>query len=79
MTLTIAAVAEHKAIAVDKIEVAISHTIEERRPWHTALKVRVDLGTGLTERERKILFRVSRSCEVFKMLTGEIACEYELV
>jgi hypothetical protein len=41
--------------------------------------VQIDLGKALTRRERTILFNVARICEVQKMLTGEISCDYELI
>lgn len=46
--------------------------------WQTHLAVRVDLGAGLTRRERAILFNSARRCEVHKLLDGEIEMDYEL-
>ena len=79
ITLTIAAVADRKEILVEKIDVHIDYDINRRRPWRTAFNVRIDLGSELTRRERTILFNVARTCEVYKMLTGEITCEYQYV
>ena len=52
--------------------------IDRRKPWESAFNVRIDLGSGLTRRERTILFNVARTCEVYKMLTGEITFSYQL-
>ena len=49
------------------------------KPWKTLFRVQIDLGKGLTHRERTILFNVARTCEVYKMLTGDISCDYELI
>jgi hypothetical protein len=38
----------------------------------------MDLGIGLTRRERMILSNVARTCEVYKMLSGENTCDYYL-
>ena len=76
ITLTISAVADHKGIRVDKIDVHIDYLIGNTKPQDTYFKVRIDLGTGLTRRERTILFNVARSCEVYKMLTGKISFDY---
>jgi hypothetical protein len=64
---------------VDKIDVHIDYLINDGKPQDTFFKVRIDLGTGLTRRERTILFNVARSCEVYKMLTGKISFDYTCV
>jgi hypothetical protein len=46
--------------------------------WRTSFAVQIDLGTGLTQREKIILFNSARSCEVHKLLTGEMAFDYTL-
>jgi uncharacterized OsmC-like protein len=79
MTLTIAAVADHKQIRVEKIDIRIDYQIHHGNSWGTSFKVRIDLGTGLTHRERTILFNVARTCEVYKMLTGKITFDYACV
>ena len=76
--LTVAAVAAHKDITVERIEATIDRRTEESRPWQTAFVVRVDLGEDLTRRERAILFNAARGCEVHKLLDGEISFEYAL-
>jgi hypothetical protein len=37
----------------------------------------VDLGEGLTRRERTILLNAARRCEVHKLLSGQFAFDYE--
>ncbi len=79
ITLTISAVADHKKIRIDKIDVYIDYQVNDGKPRDTIFKVRINLGTGLTRRERSILFNVARTCEVYKMLTGKITFEYTRV
>jgi uncharacterized OsmC-like protein len=50
----------------------------EGSPWRTSFDVQIDLGTGLTKRERVLLFNSARRCEVYKLLTGELHFEYKL-
>ena len=77
--LTLAAVAAAKGIAPERIDVQIERRTDESRPWKTQFEVQVDLGAGLTHRERIILFNSARHCEVTKLLDGEMAFAYELV
>ena len=77
--LTLAAVAAAKGIAPERIDVQIERKTAEGRPWQTQFEVQVDLGAGLTRRERTILFNSARRCEVYKLLTGEMAFDYQLV
>lgn len=76
--LTVAAVAAHKDITVERIEATIDRQTEEARSWVTAFTIRVDLGEGLSRRERAILFNAARGCEVHKLLEGEMTFEYTL-
>ena len=79
MVLTMSAVAEHKGIRVDKIEVQVEPQIEETlEGWHTCYRAQVDIGGGLTPRERTILLNSARRCEVHKLLTGRIEFEVGL-
>jgi len=79
MALTIAAVAAHKGIAVNRLAVSIeSRTELADRHASTQFVSRLDLGSGLTARERRILFNSAKQCEVHKMLRGEIAFEEHL-
>jgi hypothetical protein len=58
--------------------VQIERESQEGLSWQTRFVVRVDLGNGLTRRERIILFNSARHCEVNKMLNGEIRFDYQL-
>ena len=49
---------------------------EERRAWRTTFRVRIDLGEGLTGRQRAILYNSARKCEVYKLLSGEVDITY---
>jgi uncharacterized OsmC-like protein len=73
MVLTMAAVAANKGIALDKVEVQVENRVEEAgRQQKTIFVTIIDLGLGLTERERRILFNSARLCEVHKLLRGSI-------
>jgi len=79
MALTIAAVAAHKEIAVSRLVVEVeSRTELAGRRASTRFSSRVELGEGLTDRERTILFNSARLCEVHKMLRGEIIFDERL-
>ena len=52
------------------------HQGADRSPWQTSFVIRLDLGQGLTKRERAILLRVARHCEVHKLLAGQIRWDY---
>lgn len=80
MVLTMAAVATNKGIALDKLEVQVEARIEEDgHQQKTTFVTAIDLGSGLTERERKILFNSARRCEVHKLLRGSIEFRETLV
>lgn len=73
MVLTMAAVAASKGITLDKLEVRVETHIEEAdQRQKTTFSTSVDLGSGLTEREQKILFNSACHCEVHKLLRGSI-------
>ncbi len=73
MVLTMAAVAAHKGMILDRLEVQAETRIEEDgHQQKTTFVTAIDLGSGLTERERKILFNSARRCEVHKLLGGII-------
>jgi uncharacterized OsmC-like protein len=73
MVLTMAAVAANKGITLDKLEARVDTDIEEADHQQiTTFVTAVDLGSGLAERERKILFNSARHCEVHKLLRGSI-------
>lgn len=73
MVLTMAAVAVHKGIVLDGLEVRVETRVGEAgHQQKTTFVTAIDLGADLTERERKILFNSARRCEVHKLLGGSI-------
>jgi len=72
--LTMAAVAEAKGISLGKLEVSLrledEDAIEEGRTARAQVEVVFD--GGLTERERKILFRSGRLCPLRKLVGDRI-------
>lgn len=80
MVLTMAAVAANKGIALNKLEARVETRIDESgRQQKTTFVTTIDLGSGLTDRERKILFNSARHCEVHKLLRGTIEFRETLV
>jgi hypothetical protein len=76
MVLTMAAVAEHKGMSPNHLSVVVEgHTVIATRGTSTRFVSRLELGEGLTVREQRILFNSARTCEVHKMLRGEITFE----
>ena len=73
-----AAVAAHKGIEPETLDVQIHRQTVEGAPWQTTFAIELDLGNGLTRREQAILYNSARRCEVHKLLTGEIGFEYQL-
>jgi uncharacterized OsmC-like protein len=80
MVLTMAAVAEHKGIAVTRLAAVVEGRTEfvDRRAT-THFKSELDLGEGLTPREQRILYNSAKQCEVHKMLRGEMTFDEHLV
>ncbi len=77
MVLTISAVAENKGIALTQIVVDVEpHIMEARDGMHTTFTTRINLGDGLTNRERTILFNSAARCEVHKLLSGTITFDH---
>lgn len=80
MTLTMAAVAAHKGFAPEQLDVRVEwETREESRRWATTFRAEIDLGAGLDDRARKILFNAARTCEVHKLLQGSAEFEERMV
>jgi uncharacterized OsmC-like protein len=78
ISLTIAAVAKEKHITPEKIEVQVYRKTISSGKWHSTFEILVDLGNGLTNRERILLFNAARSCEVHQMLKGEKTFDFQL-
>lgn len=73
MTLTMAAVAASKGFAPERLDVRVDwDTREEGHRWDTEVRTTIDLGAGLDDRARKILFNAARTCEVHKLLQGRM-------
>jgi hypothetical protein len=71
-----AAVAEHKGIAPTHLSAEVEgRTVMASRGASTHFVSRLELGEGLTVREQRILANSARTCEVHKMLRGEISFE----
>jgi uncharacterized OsmC-like protein len=76
MVLTMAAVAANKGIAPTRLAASVeSCTQFAGRQTTTHFRSHLDLGEGLTKRERVLLFNAARLCEVHKMLRGEMTFE----
>ena len=73
-----AAVADHKKIKLETVDVGIAYQIRPGKKWLTSFKIKIDLGNGLAPREKTILFNSARLCEVTKLLSGEKKFTYEL-
>lgn len=80
MVLTMAAVAANKGFVPERLDVRVEwETQEEGRQWATAFRTQIDLGGGLDDRARKILFNAARNCEVHKLLRGSVEFEENLI
>lgn len=79
MVLTMAAVADNKSIRLTRLAASVEGCTEfAGRHTSTRFHSRLDLGTGLTPREQRILYNSARTCEVHKMLRGEVTFEEQL-
>jgi uncharacterized OsmC-like protein len=79
MVLTMAAVADNKGISPSHLAAKVeSHTEFDRREASTRFVSHLEIGEGLTLREQRILYNSARTCEVHKMLRGEITFEEDL-
>ena len=72
-----AAVADHKEIRPERLEVRLERVSTPGSVWRTSFVVHIDAGTGLTPREQAILYNSARTCEVHKLLTGEVSFDYQ--
>ena len=76
--LTLSAVADHKQITMEKCEVQVGCITSNGTSPSTRFKIRIDVGEGLTQRERAILFNSARNCEVGKIIDGKVDIDYSL-
>jgi len=72
----LSAVADHKKITLNNLEVRVGCLTGNGASPSTLFKINIDVGSGLTQRERAILLNSARHCEVGKILTGPIDIEY---
>jgi uncharacterized OsmC-like protein len=77
--LTVAAVAEAKGIKAQSIEARVKRETAEDTVWKTRFTIELYLGSGLTSRERTILFNSARCCEVHRLLTGDLQFDYRML
>jgi len=76
--LTLSAVADHKKIVIEKLETKIVCITGDSFSPSARFIVEIDLGEGLTQRERTILLNSARKCEVSKLLSEKIELDYQL-
>ena len=73
MVLTMAAVAANKGFAPERLSVRVAMTTDDTgREWASEFRTTLDLGAGLDDQARKILFNAARNCEVHKLLRGRM-------
>ena len=77
--LTISAVAENKKIPLSNFSVKIDRISSTGNEPHTLFSVKIDIPSGLNERERIILFNAAKKCDVTKILNGKIDFSYQLI
>jgi len=58
--------------------VVIGCRVEKDPAVSSDFNIGIDVGEGLTRREKTILLNVARSCEVSKILTGKMNYAYTL-
>jgi uncharacterized OsmC-like protein len=75
IVLTLDAVAQNKGIALSKLKARLAYTSKDNE---TCFYVELELEGALTDREKKILFQSARSCEVAKILKGNVQIHYSL-
>ncbi len=76
--LTLSAVADHKKMVIEKLETEVVCITGDLFSPSARFIVEIDLGEGLTQRERTILLNSARNCEVSKLLAEKIALDYQL-
>ena len=78
ISLTISAVAEHKEIALEDIEVRIQRDTRINNGVNTDFFIEIKLTGDLDERERILLFNSARKCDVTKIMNGTTDFKYRL-
>jgi uncharacterized OsmC-like protein len=79
ISMTIAAVAEEKGISPKKMEIQVTRLTMVNDKWKTHFSIQIDLGKGLSKREQVLLYNAARTCEVGRMISGEVDFEYKLL
>ena len=79
--MTLAAVAAHKHIPIERLAVvtAFDLSLKTGVGTRTSFVNRVEIEGQLTDRERTILLNSARNCDVHKILEGQIDMEDQLV
>ncbi len=79
--LTLAAVAAHKCMTIDRLAVVTTFdlALTPGVGAHTHFASRIEIDGRLDERERTILLNSARHCDVHKILAGQMSFEDELV
>ncbi|WP_040011411.1 hypothetical protein [Desulfotignum phosphitoxidans] len=77
--MTLSAVADHKKIAVEKIEIQIDCIADKGFDPSTLFTIDIDFGGSLTQREQTILLNSARNCEIGKILTGRVKLNIGLI
>lgn len=60
-----------------QVSVHREDTTNEGKPG-SRFTVRIDLGRGLAERDRTLLFHVAQHCHIHKLLLGDMDFRFEL-
>jgi hypothetical protein len=79
--LTLAAVAAHKRMVVDRLAVITTFdlTLTPGAGTRTHFTSRIELDGQLDARERTILLNSARHCDVHKILAGQMSFDDELI
>jgi uncharacterized OsmC-like protein len=79
--LTLAAVAAHKRMVIDRLAVVTTFdlALTPGVGTRTSFASRIEVDGRLDERERTILLNSARRCDVHKILAGQMSFDDELV
>ncbi len=64
---------------MQKLELRVEREHVNNRCVHTTFRIEIDLGDGLSQRERVLLFNSARKCDVHELLDGNFQFDYRLV